>query len=231
MTPARRAQAGLTMIEVMIASAVMVIMMALAWRTISNTSESRRTFGRYQERNHELRMALGRIVNDFEAAYLSRNEDTNASHPRTMMIAKTGSRVPEIRFSTLAHRVLWADANESEQTVIRYLAFDSRDIPGTVDLLRAEYRRPSNQPIEDEPAEYDVLVRNIDKLELEFWDWKALEWQDTWDTTQSDGEKGMLPSRVRITIKVKGTEGNEIKLTTQARILMQEPLNYSPATL
>ncbi|MEO8553324.1 MAG: prepilin-type N-terminal cleavage/methylation domain-containing protein, partial [Kofleriaceae bacterium] len=84
----RRGQAGLTLIEVMIASAIMVIMMTLAWRTISNTSDSRRTFEKYEERNHEMRMALDRVVRDFEAAYLSRNEDTTQTHPRTMFIAK-----------------------------------------------------------------------------------------------------------------------------------------------
>jgi len=227
----RNPQQGLTLMEVMIASAVMVIMMALAWRTISNTGDSRRKFGKYQERNHELRMALGRAVSDFEAAYLSRNEDQNASHPRTLMIGKPGSKLPEIRFSTLGHRVLWADANESEQTVIEYIALDSKETPGTTDWVRAEYRRPSNLPPEEVPAEYDVLVRNIKKLEIEYWNWKNLDWQDTWDTTQSDGQKGMLPSRVRITITVEGADDHDIKLQSQARIMMQEPLNYSPATL
>jgi general secretion pathway protein J len=225
----RAPQSGLTMMEVMIASATMVIMMALAWRTIANTSDARRSFGKYQERNHELRMALGRAVADFEAAYLSRNEDVNASHPRTMMIAKSGSRVPQIRFSTLGHRVLWADANESEQTVIQYLAVNNRESSGQVDWVRAERRRPSNRPPEEEPSEYDVLVRDIHKLEIEFWNWRNLDWQDTWDTTQSDGQRGMLPSRVRITITVKNADGRDVKLSSQARIMMQEPLLYSPS--
>jgi len=224
----KRPQAGLTLLEVMIASAVMVIMMTLAWRTISNTSESRRNFEKYEERNHELRMALGRIVADFESAYLSRNEDTNASHPRTLMVGKPGSKVPAISFSTLAHRVLWADANESEQTIVSYVAHDSKDNPGQIDLIRAERRRPSNLPPEEEPAEYDVLVRNIDKLEIKYWNWKNQEWQDTWDTMQSDGQRGWLPSRVKITITVKNAAGDDIKLMTEARIVMQEVLNFSP---
>ena len=225
----RRPQAGLTLIEVMIASAVMVMMMTLAWRTISNTSEARRSSGTYQERNHELRIAMGRIVADFEHAYLSRNEDQNASNPRTMMIGKSGSKVAQIRFSTLGHRVLWADANESEQTVISYQALDARgNRSGQTDLVRVERRRPSNEPPEDEPGEYDVLVRNIEKLEVEFWNWKNQEWQDTWDTTQSDGQRGWLPSRVRITITVKGGEDRDIKLMSQARIMMQETLVFSP---
>ena len=224
----RRAQAGLTLVEVMIASAVMVMMMTLAWRTISNTSETRRSSGKYQERNHELRLALGRTVADLEAAYISKNEDTNASHPRTMFVAKAGSRVPEIRFSTMNHRVLWADANESEQTVISYMALDSKERPGEVDWVRSEQRRPSNELPEEEPAEYDVLARNISKVEMEFWNWKNLEWQDTWDTTQSDGQRGWLPSRVRITLTIKNADGEDIKLSTQARITMQEALLFSP---
>lgn len=224
----RRAQAGMTLMEVMIASAVMVIMMGLAWRTIMNTSSSRKTFEAYEERNHELRMAMGRMVDDFGATYLSRNEDMNAAHPRTMLIVKSTGKVPDIHFSTLGHRVLWADANESEQTVIWYMAHNDPEHAGVVDLVRREQRRPSNMPPEEEPSDYDVLIHDISSLKIELWNWKNLEWQDEWDTTQSDGQRGMLPSRVRITVTLKSPEGNDIKLTTQAGIPMQEPLNFSP---
>ena len=131
----RRGQAGLTLIEVMIASAIMVIMMGLAWRTISNTSDTKRTFEKYESRNHELRMAMSRVVADFEAAYLSRNEDQSQSHPRTMFVAKTGSKVPDVRFSTLGHRVLWADANESEQTVVEYLQRNTPEKSGSASSM------------------------------------------------------------------------------------------------
>jgi prepilin-type N-terminal cleavage/methylation domain-containing protein len=222
----RRRQAGLTLIEVMISSAILATMMMLTWSTISNTSTARRTFEGFEERNHELRMALQRIVSDFEAAYLSKNEDQNASHPRTMFVAKSTGKLPEIRFSTLGHRVLWADANESEQTVISYLGHLDPETK-TFDWVRREQRRPSYNPPEDEPSEYDVLVHDITSAKLEYWNWKNLEWQDTWDTTQSDGQKGWLPSRVRITVTVKDAfNGKDYKLTTQARILMQEPLNF-----
>ncbi|MBL9014677.1 MAG: prepilin-type N-terminal cleavage/methylation domain-containing protein [Myxococcales bacterium] len=223
---ARLPQRGLTLIEVMIASAVMVIMMALAWRTISNTSDTRRTFEKYEQRNHELRMAMGRVVADFEAAYLSRNEDQSQSHPRTMFVAKSKGRMPEIRFSTLGHRVLWADANESEQTVVEYLQRSNPDKPGATDWIRREQRRPSNEPPDDLPSDYDVLLTDVQEVKIEYWNWKNVEWQDTWDTTQSDGQKGQLPSRVRITVTVKDPGDHDMKLVTQARIMLQEPLNF-----
>jgi len=217
----------MTLLEIMIAIAILVVMMTLAWRTIANTSESKKLFERYEERNHELRMALGRIVHDFEGAYLSRNEDPNAAYPRTLFIAKSSFKLPNIRFSTLTHRVLWADANESEQTVISYVSHDDPEHAGVVDWIRREQRRPSNDPPDAEPAEYDVLVHDIVAAKLEFWNWKTTAWQDTWDTTQVDGQKGWLPSRVRITITTKGPDGKDMKLTSQARIWMQEVLNFT----
>lgn len=222
----RRRQAGLTLLEVMIASAVMAVMMGLAWKTISNTAQTKNTFERFEARNHELRMAMSRIVHDFEAAYLSRNEDQTQTYPRTLFKAKSSSNLPEIRFSTLGHRVLWADANESEQTVIEYLPHDNRDKPGQLDWIRREQRRPSNEPPDDLPSDYDILVSDIKSAKLEFFNWRTLEWQDTWDTTQSDGQKGMLPSRVRITVIVKGPKDSDYKLVSEARILLQEPLNF-----
>ena len=239
---ARKPQAGLTLLEVMVAITILVVMMALAWTTISNTSQSRRTTEAYEMRNHELRMAMGRMVADFEAAYLSTNDGCppgnscppfppNPDHPRTMFIAKAGSRVPDIRFSTLGHRVLWADANESDQTVISYLTRSNPDPDhaGETDLVRREQRRPSDLPPEEEPADYDVLVHDIQRLELQFWNWRTLEWQDDWDTTQSDGQRGWLPTRVRITLTVKGPDGNDQKLVTEARIWMQEALSFNPS--
>jgi len=212
---------------VMIAIAILVVMMTLAWKTIANTSETKKQFERYEERNHELRMALSRIVRDFEAAYLSLNEDPNAVNRRTMFIAKSSFKLPEIRFSTLGHRVLWADANESEQTVISYMAHDDPNHSGVVDWVRREQRRPSNLQPSEEAADYDILVHDIAGAKLEFWNWKNSEWQATWDTTQIDGQKGFLPSRVRITLTTKGPDDKEYKITTEARIWMQEVLNFS----
>ena len=53
---------GMTLLEVMIAIAILTIMMTLAWSTIGNTSEGKKTFEHFEQRNHELRMAMNRIV-------------------------------------------------------------------------------------------------------------------------------------------------------------------------
>jgi general secretion pathway protein J len=219
-------QAGLTLLEVMIASAIMVVMLTLGWTTLSHTTNAKNRAETFELRNHEIRLALNRVVMDLEAAYLSKNEEAASSYPRTQFVGKSGGAIPEIRFSTFGHRVLWADANESEQTLISYEALQDKQKSSQTNWIRREQRRLSHRNITEEPAEYDVLLRDIDKVTFEFWDWKAESWKDRWDTTTGDGERGRLPSRVRITLVTKNANGEEYKLTTQARILMQEPLNF-----
>lgn len=221
MTSRERRQRGLTLVEIMIAMGIMALMMMLAWSTIKNASDARVNFEALEERNHEIRLALARVSHDLESAYLSLNENTRLDNRRTMFIGKS----EEVRFSSFGHVSLWADANESDQTVITYFLDDDREDSSLDDLYRRELRRPSNDSPSEQPAELDVLLRGVDKLEFEYWDWKDKKWQDSWDSTKPDAEGDRLPSRVRITVHYKNPRGDELKLSTQARLILQQPIN------
>ncbi len=220
----------MTLLEIMVSSAIIVMMMTLAWKTISNTSDARKSFELYEERNHEIRMALDRSVRDFESMYLSTNDDPAAAqtHPRTMLIAKSTAPVTSVRFSTMSHRNLWADAHESDQTVIEYLYRQDPEDHSKQDWIRREQRRLSNQPPEQEPGEYDVMLSDVKNVTIEFFNWKTLEWVQTWDTMQSDGQKGYLPSRVKITVTYQQA-GRDVKIATEARVQMADPLLMNPS--
>lgn len=219
-------QAGLTLMEIMIAVAILALMMAMAWTTITATVESKNRAELNQERSHELRVAMSLMAHDISSAYLSQNEDPNQDNRRTWFMAKSSSPVGELRFSSLGHRVLWADANESEQTLISYGYENSRTQPGKVDLIRRESRRLSNEPWENEPAEVDILLRDIEEVEFEYFNWKDNEWQDNWNTVNADSEKNRLPEFVRITVTIRDADGDEYKRVTQARINMVEALSF-----
>jgi type II secretory pathway component PulJ len=224
--PPRHSQSGMTVLEIMIAIAILVAMMTIGWKTIMSASDASFAYGRYAARDHELRVALDVVTADLEGAYLSKNEDENATHHRTLFHVRKSGKVPETRFSTLAHRVLWADAHQSEQTQVFYSAMPDKQESGKTNWVRREQRRLSNENPEDEAADLDILVRDIEQVEIQMWDWRDEKWVEEWDTTASDGEKGRLPTRVRVVLTVKTLGGNEYKLTSQARILLQEPMNF-----
>lgn len=224
--PRQGAQAGLTLIEVLIALAILAFMMAMTWGTTSSSASAKKQFEAVQDRNHEIRVAMNTLVRDISSAYLSGNERTTIDNPRTLFVGKSQSPVDELRFSSLGHRVLWADANESEQAMISYAAMpDPRD-PGKTNLVRREARRLSYEPWETVPAEVDILLRDIKRVAFEYFDWRDGEWTERWDSTNSDADKDRLPERVRITITLETRGGTEIKRTTQARIMMLEKLQF-----
>ena len=217
---------GMTLMEIMIAIAIMSVMMLMAWTTTSHTQRASGEFTGIQERNHEIRVALDRVVADLESAYLSQNEDVNATEHRTLFIARSGGVVPDLRFSSLGHIPLWSDAHESEQTLISYSSQTEKEDGTKTDWLRRESRRLSNRPWKMEPGDTDVLIHDVEKVEITYWNWKTLEWQDHWDSTQSDAERMRLPQRVKIVVTFKNPRGEDVKITTEARILMQEPLTF-----
>ena len=224
----KRAQAGLTLVELMLSLSLLALMMFLAWSTATGTMRIKKGLESFQTRNHEVRVAMARMVRDISAAYLSGNENTNApvEQRRTLFIGKPTSSVDELRFSSLAHEPMWANANESEQTLIEYLAESDPDEAGVTNLVRREARRLSDENYKQVPAEYDVLLRDVQRVKLEYWDWKEKDWKERWDTTAADSaERNRLPTRVRITVELENDDGDEIKFTTQARILLQEQLN------
>ena len=226
-------QRGFTLIELLISLAVLAIMMTLAWTTITGAVYARKNLEDSQERDHEIRVGLAQMVRDLASAYISANEEQSVLERRTMFIGKSEGTVDELRFSSMSHRVLWANANESEQTVITYLAEADQEDRGRTNLVRRELRRPNNDPAnrrDKDPAELDVLVRDVERVKLEYYDWKDKSWKDHWDSTQADGERGRVPTRVRITLEVKEetSDGHEetVKYVTQARIALQEELRF-----
>lgn len=217
-----RGQRGMTLIEVMIALAIMGVMLAMGWSTFSGGFVLKRDAEEINERYHEIRVALGTMVRDLSSGYISGNEDKNQLNRRTLFVGKP----EELRFSSLAHRVYWSNANESEQTQIRYYLADDPDDSSKDSLMRRESRRLSNEPWESEPAEVDVLLRDVASLELEYYDWNEDEWKKEWDSTKPDMQKGRVPTRVRIAIELATPTEKTIRLTSQARLLMQEELRF-----
>jgi general secretion pathway protein J len=203
-------------------------MMVIAWGTATQTMNAKRHFGAVQDRFREARAAMQRMVSDIEMAYLSNNEDRTHSDPRTFFVGESSGDIHALRFSSFAHQRLYADANESDQTVIVYYSAPDRQHREHTNLMRRETRRLGNEKPESLPGESDVLFSNLTKLSLAYFDVKANEWKDSWSTQGADGSAGRLPDRVRITLSFLDDEGKEMTLTTQAKVNLSEMLQFIP---
>ncbi len=220
-----RRQAGFTLIEVTIALGILSFMVLTAWATIQGTARTKRTAEQLQQRSHEIRVAMNRLVSDISSAYISSNQLQSVDEPRTLFVGKESGEVDDLRFSSLGHIALWADANESEQTMISYRAEQDPEESSMTNLVRREQRRLTEEDWKNEPAEVDVLLHDIKKVHFEYWDLRDKEWKTRWDTTSADSQRSRLPTRVKIVVEIERND-ETIKFTTQARIMMQEELKF-----
>ncbi len=222
----RRAKAGFTLIEVMIAITILTLMMTIAWGTATQTMNAKKHFGAVQDRFREARSALGRMVADIEMSYISGNEDRTLNDLRTYFVGESSGEVNSLRFSSFCHQRLYADANESDQTVISYYPAPDRKDRSKTNLMRRESRRMGNDKPENLPGDADVLFQNVSKLKLAYFDVRANEWKDSWSTYGAEGIANRMPDRVRIQLSFIDDDGKEITLTTQAKVHLGEMLQF-----
>jgi general secretion pathway protein J len=216
-------QSGMTLMEIMVAVAILAFMMALIWTTLSRTSQTARSYEVSVDRATEMRVGLARVVADLEQAYLSKNEDVNAMDRRTRFTGKDGGDVDELSFSSLSHQVLWAEANESDQTLVTYYAGADRQDSQKTNWLRREQRRltDAQESSKSMPSEVDIVLRDIEEVDFQYWDWKDQEWKEDWDSTKQDAQKDRLPTRVKVIVKYKDA-GQDNTITTVARLYLTE---------
>ena len=122
----RRARdAGFTLIEVMLALAILTFVTAIMWGTFSQTAADKRALESAQERTHTVRVALMRMTRELEMAYLSGSENTAISERRTFFVGSAHGDVDEMQFSNFAHQRLRAGLAEGDTALISY--FGERD--------------------------------------------------------------------------------------------------------
>lgn len=213
---------GFTLLEVMIALALVTILSGLVYASFHPTYEAKELVEKQADNYHGLRLAMGRMTREISQAFLSDRFDAKRYRERpTHFVGKHSGDKDTLRFTTFGHERLFEDAKESDQAVVEYRIDRDPEDPSRDALIRRV-----NTVIDDRPEDggrETVLATNIDGLLFEYWDVKKKDWVTEWDTNDR-AYSTHLPERVRITILAKGDDGKEKKYTSQAMIRLQNPL-------
>ena len=229
MMGAGRSVRGMTLVEVMVALAVLTLMMSSIWSSFRGTIRGLELAGQTQDRYRDIRTGLDRVATELSMAYLSFNRPADEARHYTLFEGRDSFDSDSVTFSSFAHLRIRKHSNESDQSIIQFfLAPDSQDSSRT-----HLYRRESNRLTGDLPEHMEeywpayVLVEDVAKFDLKYWDSTKEEWIDEWATMRADMHPDRLPQRVKIVIGVKESESDMAEFTTQTILFMQEKLDLS----
>ena len=215
---------GFTLLEVMIAIAVLAMIGAITWKSFDGAYGLKQRVERAEDRDQTVRGALDRISREVSMTFLSQHYDSKR-FPRerpTFFRLKDGRREASLTFTSLAHQRLHVDAKESDEAVFEYRL--DRD-EGKTSLFRRV--KPQIDEESDRGGERAVLAEDVLRFSVQAWDPKDREWRDEWDSNSPQRTGGVLvPPRVRIAITVKDEQGKERTWSTQARLQLVQPLDF-----
>jgi general secretion pathway protein J len=227
MTTRRNPSHAFTLIEVMLAMAILAFVTTIMWGSFSQTATNKKAIENAQERLHTVRVALLRMAREIEMAYLSESENTALTHRRTFLTSAARGDVDELTFSSFSHQRLRAGAFEGDTALIKYYGARDPEDRRVLNLMRRETRRLQAEDPNILAGEAYVLCPDVARVKFLFYDHRKKEWQSDWSTLNASGT-WYLPTHVRITLTVLDERGQEVSYATDARIQMTEKVSYRP---
>lgn len=227
----KRRESGFTLIEVMIALAILSSITVLIFGSYQQTFKSQRVVEANLSRYRSARLAMDRILRDVQMAYLSNNIVPGTEQtPRTFFDGIRRGDIDELRFTYFGHQRLYAESKESDTAAVSYFGGRDRENSRQLNLYRKETRRIQAERFEAIPGEVELLCEDVVRLEFKYYHPERKEWLDTWRTSQADGYPNRLPSRVQVRLIVHDENGNELAFASEARIAMFQLLDTAPQT-
>jgi len=222
MNPAR----GFTLLEVLIAVAVLGLIGGLTWKTFDGAYAIKTRIERAEERDQMVRGAMNRLAREVSMTFLSEHYDRKRFRERpTLFRLRDGRREADLLFTSFAHERLHLDAKESDQALFEYSVGPDPKDGSKRDLFRRV------KPLLDEDPERGgdkaVLAEGVVAFSIEAWEPKDREWRAEWNSNGADRTGGVLvPPRVRLILTVRDEEGKEKTYTTQAKVFLTQPLDF-----
>jgi general secretion pathway protein J len=203
-----RKRAGMTLVEVMAAMAILAMVATLLYSAFVQTSRNKERIESQLDRYHEIHSGMERMAQEMSMAYTSAHRNINDAL-KTMItgfVAKDTGSNSRVDFSSFSHRRLYRNAHESDQNELGFFLAQDPKKTGIKVLARREQRR-----IDDDPkkgGQTQILIENVKSFKVTFLDPLTTEWVTTWDTTQVGMQPNRLPAQAKITIVVPNIQGH-----------------------
>lgn len=188
---------GFTLVEVLIAVALVSFIMLMIWQTTSQSINAKKRIEKRDEVYHSARVAIDKMIQDFAQAFLLKGEPhlgRRQGSPVLKTVFKGES--DEVSLASLSHLRLFKGSKESEGAEIGYKIERDPDNRDLSILFRRESKGIDDNP--EEGGEWIPLAEKVKKMSLEYYDGTKFEWKNSWNSESI--EKEQLPRAVKVTL-------------------------------
>lgn len=215
-------QGGFTLLEVMIAMAILASMALAMFVATNQTLNSKASTEGRDDATHAVIQGMNRISGDLEMAIMVKSKDLlGATFDGEYAFEGQEQRLD---FVTMSHARFLADSKESEVVEVSYYLAPMPDEPNLQVLMRRE-ATSIDKNLQQGGITYPIL-ENVQSLRFEYLDAKSDEYKKTWDSKSIDFNN-RLPQAVKITVEtLLPDDEDKSTFTTLAPIQMKEPLNF-----
>ncbi len=221
---------GFTLVEVLIALVLLLGISTALYRSMALTFGTTSRLEKINERYHEARQVLVRMMREIRMAYLRDplSEVERLGREPTVVTRFVGGE-DEVYFATVAHLPIYQDARESDQAEIGYSLRSAdrgaRNSYHGKTLFRRESTRVDDKP--DKGGTLWPLIEGVKELKFEYWDERHEVGGEAWRRDWDSDENQVLPRIVRITLVLESPDdqGPDIRFVTQAAPKVRQPVN------
>lgn len=230
----RQRRRGITLIEVLVALAVLALVASLVYGAFDAMSRTRASVEGASERYHQGRTAISRMSREIQSAFLSMHRPlTNPGLQVSQTIFRGtdgGSTGDRLDFTSFSHRRLGFGSHESDQNELSYFVSRggrTRNVAGrdvnTFDLARRESTVIDMEPTTGGISQ--ILAEDVVEFRLSYLDAATGDWREEWDSSAEQFER--LPRYVRIELAIaRSVPGAPYRFVTKVPIAMQGPLTF-----
>lgn len=206
MNTRRRLRRGMTLIEIVISTGIVVMIGAVGWSSVSSAIEMDEALQAGDNVSRSVRVSMSKLRRELQLAYLTPNRNLPDTY-QTVFVGEGGDP-SQLWFTSLSHQRLYRDSRESDQTELSLWVEDGpREVTKGGILYHREAERIDQYP--DEGGAVYPLAYNVKEFGLRYLDSRTGEWVDEWDTRSADTPY-VLPRAVQVGLVLLGTDPEDL---------------------
>jgi len=213
---------GMTLIEILVAVALLSMMGALAFGVLRTMFAISDDADEIIYVNHTARISMERMTRDLSHAYLSLHQNEEES-TKTVF---EGER-DKVTFAFLGNVPVRAGRLETDEGIVEYKLEGNSEGRSGSNLIRRFKPVIDDRP--DDGGDEFILGEGVKTLTFEYFDGFEHTWRDSWDaddwlTTTPPGYR--LPHRIKIHLELYDRDDHVYVFETQTTVYITEPLLF-----